>query len=72
MDHKPRRLQPGAHVDQHPLQPLELGDRTAELVAFLGVIEGQLIGPLGDAERHRRRAHPLPVIRRHQPGEAVL
>ena len=71
-DHQPRRLDAGAHVDQHPLQPLELGDRAAELFALLGVIQGQVIGPLGDAYGHRRCPDPLRVIGVHQPGEAAL
>ena len=71
-DHQPRRLDAGAHVDQHPLQPLELGDRAAELFALLGVIQGQVIGPLSDAYGHRRRPDPLRVVGVHQPGEAAL
>ena len=53
------------------MHALEFADRPAELLAFLRIGEGQLVGALGEPERHRRRADALAVIGVHQIGEAL-
>ena len=45
---------------QHVLDRLEGGDRPAELLALLGVVDGELGRRLGDAEQLRRRRAPRP------------
>ena len=47
------------HVGKHPLQALEFGNRPAELFARFRVVERELVGAIGEAERDRRRTHTL-------------
>ncbi len=64
---KPRGLDLGRHVGELELDRLVLGDRLAEGLALLAVAEGQLQGPLGDADAaggdvdaaHLERVHHL-------------
>ena len=53
------------------MQPLELADRPAELVALLGERRRRLERALRQAERHRRGTDALAVVGVHQVGEAV-
>ena len=70
-DHRPRRLDLNRHVRQHPLQALELADRTAELFTRLGVVESMCERPRGDAERDGGGSDALAVIGVHQVGESL-
>jgi hypothetical protein len=72
VDQRPRRRELDRHVGELPLQALELVDRPAELHALLRPAERQLVGTLGDAERHRRGADALAVVGGHQVGKALL
>ena len=69
VDHQPGRGDADAHVREHPLQPLELGQRAAELLALADVGEGAAAGAVGDAQRHGRRADPLRVVGVHHVRE---
>ena len=54
------------------MQSLKFGDRPAELLALLGIIQRQTVSTLSDAEGHRRGADTLAVIGGHEIGEALL
>lgn len=62
--------EPDGHVGQHPLQPLELGDRASELRPLGRVSQRLFIRALGDPQRHRAGAHTLGVVGIYQPGKA--
>ena len=60
MDHESRRVDGHRHVREHELDPLEGGDRLAELAPLLRVGDGRVERGLGDA--HRLRAHGRPRV----------
>ena len=64
------RLQPDAHVGQHPLDALELGDGAVELLALLREGERTLVSPGGQPQGHGAGPHPLAVVGVHELGEA--
>ncbi len=58
------------HVGEHELDALEVGDRLAELLAFLDVALGVVEGALGDAEGLGRDGDAGVVQGLHRGGEA--
>ena len=60
----------GHQVSQLELGVLLLEDRTAELLALLGVLDGLLDGALGDAQSLGGDADPAAVQRGHGQVEA--
>ena len=58
--HQACRVRVLGHVGEHPLNPLELRDRGAELAACLGVVQASLERRLKDADGEGGDADPLP------------
>ena len=64
--HQARRLELHRHVGCHPLQPLEFGDRAAELLALLQIRDTLLEGALRNTQRYRAGTDTLRVVGVHQ------
>ena len=65
-----RRLELGFHVGERELGLLEIGDRRAELLALLGVIDRFVEAALGAAERAGADVEPPAVEAHHRDAEA--
>ena len=66
------RLQLGGDVGQLELHRLELRDRLAELLALLGVVEGEVEHGLGEAERQRGDGDAADLERPQELAEAEV
>ena len=71
VDEEPGAAQLGGHVRQLEGQGLLGGDGLAELNPLLGVLQGGLIGPLGDAQGLGCDADTAAVEGGHGDFEAV-
>ena len=71
VDQEPGAAQLGGHVGQLEGQGLLGGDGLAELDALLGVLQGGLVGPLGDAQGLGRDADAAAVQGGHGDLEAL-
>jgi len=71
VDHRPGRGGLRLHVRDHELDPLELGDRLAELLALLRVRDRVVERSLGDAQRLRRDSGARTVQHLHRDPEPL-
>jgi phosphatidylserine/phosphatidylglycerophosphate/cardiolipin synthase-like enzyme len=59
------------HIRQHPGEPLEFANGSAELAAGLGTVQSMFISPGGQPQGNGRRAHALAIIGINQPAKAA-